>query len=64
MSKTVQVNIRLTEEEVKSIDKWIEQGDFDTRTEFIRYALRKVLIVYDGDRMNLVFPEEKGKSTS
>jgi len=56
VAKTVQLNIRLSPEEVVTIDKWIENGDFDNRTEFVRFALKKILVTYDGDKLDFKSP--------
>lgn len=47
----VQVNIRMTQSEIEQIDKLIENGDFENRTEFVRYAVRKFLKNWDGKRL-------------
>jgi len=49
--KTEQVNIKLTPEDANAIDYWIKKGDFESRSEFIRFALRKVIKAYEGDRV-------------
>lgn len=38
-------------DEIAAIDKLIASGDFDNRTEFIRYCVRKVLSAYSGQRI-------------
>ncbi len=61
--KNVQVNVRMTADEIVAIDKLIATGDFDSRTEFIRYCVRKVLVVYSGQRIGLdPMPETKIES--
>ena len=61
--KDVQVNVRMTANEIAEIDKLIAAGDFDSRTEFIRYCVRKVLVVYSGQRIGLD-PMAESKSES
>jgi len=41
--KNPQVNIRLSEDIVADIEKLIEAGEFDSTSEFVRYAIRKTL---------------------
>ena len=43
----MQINIRMSVDEVMAIDKFIESGDFDNRVEFIRFAVRKTLQAYE-----------------
>jgi Arc/MetJ-type ribon-helix-helix transcriptional regulator len=47
MAREIQMNIRISEDEAAAIDRHIESGDFDTRTEFVRFAIRKVLDAYE-----------------
>jgi len=49
MARDIQMNIRISEEEAAAIDRHIESGDFDSRTEFVRFAIRKVLDAYKSD---------------
>ena len=56
--KSIQVNIRLTPEEAEAIDRLIESGDFDNKTEFIRFALKKVLKAYDGQRVGFELSDQ------
>ena len=56
--KSIQVNIRLTPDEADAIDRLIESGDFDNKTEFIRFALKKVLKAYDGQRMGFELSDQ------
>lgn len=41
--KSEQITVRFTPEQFAEIDKLIESGDFGNRTEFIQYAVRKML---------------------
>lgn len=50
MSRTVQVGVRLSPEDVAKIDKLIEAGEFGDRGEFLRYCVRKKLKEV-GDRL-------------
>lgn len=60
MNKIVQANVRLTPEEASKIDFLIESGDFDNRTEFIRFALKKVLMSYKpGNRLGFSLEESE-----
>ena len=47
----------MTPEEAEAIDRLIESGDFDNKTEFIRFALKKVLKAYDGPRVGFERPD-------
>lgn len=65
MNKTEQINFRLSSDEVAAIDRLIASGDFETRTEFIKFCMRKVLAAYDGNRIGFEFPgseTEKGEN--
>lgn len=46
--KTEGLTIRFTVEQIEHMDKLIESGDFGTRTEFIQYAVRKMLKEFKG----------------
>ena len=59
--KSIQVNIRLTPEEAEAIDRLIESGDFDNKTEFIRFALKKVLKAYDGQRVGFELSDKSNE---
>ena len=41
--KTEQLNVRLSPALLEEIDKLIESGEFGTRVEFVRYAVRMTL---------------------
>ena len=38
-----QIGVRLTPEQLRVIDNLIESGDFGNRSEFVQYAVRKLL---------------------
>ena len=59
--KSIQVNIRLTPEEAEAIDRLIESGDFDNKTEFIRFALKKVFKDYDGQRVGFELTDQNAE---
>lgn len=68
MSKTYQVGVRLSIDDISVIDKWIENGDFDNRSEFVRFAVKKVIKAYDGNRIGFdvtkeAFEKEKTSRT-
>ena len=42
------ITIRLPETVVNQIDKLIEDGEFGTRAEFVKYAVRQTLKRYEG----------------
>lgn len=44
------VSFRLDEDSLKKLDEIIESGEFSTRTEIIKYALRQFLKNWDGKR--------------
>lgn len=41
--KSEQITVRFTPEQFQEMDKLIASGDFGNRTEFIQYAVRKML---------------------
>ena len=41
--KTEQLNVRLSPTLLEEIDRLIESGEFGTRVEFVRYAVRMTL---------------------
>lgn len=48
MKKSEIVGVRLSAEDLERIDELISAGDFGSRSEFARYAIRKMLKNYDG----------------
>ena len=38
-----QLGVRLTDEQFAAIDKLVESGEFGNRSEFVQYAVRKLL---------------------
>jgi len=61
VAKVAQVNVRLEPDECTSIDHWVERGDFDSRSEFIRFALRKVIKAYEGNRIGFEIDNQPKK---
>ncbi len=54
MNREYQVNLRMSKDELDEIDRFVDSGDFDSRTEFIRFAIRKALMTYEpGSRVPL-----------
>ena len=45
---TEMVGCRLTPEFIKKIDSLVENGDFTSRGEFVKYAIRQTLKRYEG----------------
>ena len=45
---TEMVGCRLTPEYIKKIDVLVENGDFTSRGEFVKYAIRQTLKRYEG----------------
>lgn len=48
MKKSEIVGVRLSAEDLERIDELIISGDFGSRSEFARYAIRKMLKNYEG----------------
>lgn len=46
--KSEQLNVRVSPAILQEIDKLIESGEFGTRVEFVRYAIRMTLKDFDG----------------
>lgn len=45
--KSEQLNVRVSQDILEKIDALIESGDFGTRVEFVRYAIRMTLKGFD-----------------
>jgi len=48
MKKSEIVGVRVSAEDLERIDELIVSGDFGSRSEFARYAIRKMLKSYEG----------------
>lgn len=48
MKKTEGITVRFTLEQLSEIDALIESGDFGNRSEFVQYAVRKILKDFRG----------------
>lgn len=48
MKKTEGITVRFTVEQIADMDALIESGDFGNRSEFIQYAVRKILKEFNG----------------
>ena len=48
MKKSEIVGVRVSAEDLERIDELIASGDFGSRSEFARYAIRKMLKSYEG----------------
>lgn len=48
MVKTSVIGVRLTPEQLDAIDSLISLGEFEDRSDFIKYAVRKYLRSYAG----------------
>ena len=57
-----QIGVRLTPEQLRIIDNLIESGDFGNRSEFVQYAVRKLLKEIGEDWRRLPPPMIKGQS--
>lgn len=42
------VSVRLNKKSIEEIDRLINEGDFSTRGEFVKYAVRQTLKRYEG----------------
>ena len=54
MTKMVSVQIRFPADELKRIDSYVEKGEFSSRSDFIRDAVRKVEMIRAIERMRRV----------
>ena len=44
---TPQIGVRLAPNQIAQIDALIAAGDFGNRSEFVQYAVRKILMSYE-----------------
>lgn len=47
------IGIRFTPEQIAAIDRLIESGEFGNRSEFIQYAVRKMLKTFESRTLPL-----------
>ena len=63
-----QIGVRLSPQQLAFIDKLIESGEFGNRSEFVQYAVRKVIIQFEEGKKRLPPPplikRRGGRSTS
>ena len=48
-----QIGVRLSPQQLAIIDALVESGDFGSRTEFVQYAVRKMLLQLQDGRGRL-----------
>jgi hypothetical protein len=51
-----QIGVRLSPQQLAFIDKLIESGEFGNRSEFVQYAVRKVIIPFEEGKKRLPPP--------
>ena len=58
MSKMVSVQIRFPLKELKRIDSYVEKGEFSSRAEFIRDAVRKAEMLHSLQKLREIIKDE------
>ncbi len=58
MSQMVSIQVRFPPEELKRIDSYIEDGDFPSRAEFIRDAVRKAEMIRSLSELRKIIKDE------
>ncbi|MDG6224931.1 MAG: ribbon-helix-helix protein, CopG family [Candidatus Thermoplasmatota archaeon] len=58
MAKMVSVQIRLPQEELKRIDNYVTKGEYPSRSEYIRDAVRKAEMFDAFKRLGRIMNEE------
>lgn len=58
MSQMVSIQIRFPPEELRRIDSYIEDGEFPSRAEFIRDAVRKAEMVRSLSELRKIIKDE------
>lgn len=58
MSQMVSVQIRFPEEELKRIDNYVIKGEYPSRSEYIRDAVRKAEMLDAFQRLSRIMNEE------
>lgn len=58
MSKMKSVQVRFPPEELKRIDSLVDRGEYSSRSEFIRDAVRKAEMIRSLEKMSQICEEE------
>lgn len=58
MSKMVSVQVRFPLKELRRIDRYVEEGEFSSRAEYIRDAVRKAEMLQSLQRFREIFKDE------
>ena len=58
MSQMVSIQVRFPPEELRRIDSYIEDGDFPSRAEFIRDAVRKAEMIRSFSELRKIIKDE------
>lgn len=58
MSKMKSVQVRFPPEELDRIDTLVKEGEFHSRSDFIRDAVRKAEMIYSLEKMSKICEEE------
>jgi len=58
MVQMVSIQIRFPQEEIKRIDNYVEEGEFHSRSEFIRDAVRKAEMIRSLSEMRKILGDE------
>ncbi len=58
MSKMVSVQVRFPPKELERIDDLVAKGEYHSRSEFIRDAVRKAEMILSMERMSRICDEE------
>ena len=58
MSQMISVQVRFPPEELKRIDTLVESGEYPSRSEFIRDAVRKVEMIRSLKELRKIIEEE------
>ena len=59
MARMISIQVRFPEEELKRIDGHVENGEFSSRSDLIRDAVRKIETIRSMDRIAVIL-EAKG----
>ncbi|MGA1793919.1 MAG: ribbon-helix-helix domain-containing protein [Thermoplasmatota archaeon] len=57
MTKMVSVQIRFPADELRRIDSYVEKGEYSSRSDFIRDAVRKMEMIRAMERMRRILDE-------
>lgn len=58
MSQMVSIQVRFPQKQIKRIDSLVKKGEFHSRSEFIRDAVRKAEMIKSLEKMSQICEEE------